>query len=278
MKRYAIITDDAVEGIKQDINSIVSIFVLKHGYPGNVNGEKPISHSVSMVSKGLIHKTPTVYPPSRETISDLFEIVKDEYDEVFCILSADGLTQTFTLVNEISTLYKGRMKLHNIHSENISFGQGFLINKCVSLIRQNISPEKIEESLREAIPNIYTLLCTPDLYYPFSNGFIDAGQYLIGNQHLVQPLFSIENGFINPLDKTKNGRGVADFFIDFIQEFDHFREIAFLHPKNKLQDVFQEISLFSAEFFPHNIITQVKSNDYFSNLIGPNGFGLILIE
>lgn len=278
MKRYAIITDDAVEGVELEINGTVSFFVLNHEYPNFADGEKRNSHSDSIILKGLIKKYPKVLPPSRETISELLDKVKDEFEEVFCILSADGLSPMGTLIDEISKSYKGRMKLRVIHSENISFGQGYLINKCVSLINKDAKPDKIEEMLRETVPSIYTLLCAPDLSYVFSNGFIDAGQYLVGSQHFIQPLFSLENGFLNPLDKTKYGRGVADFFIDFLQEFDQVEGIAFLHPKNRIQSIFQEIKQLSTEFFPKILVSEVNSNTYFSNLIGPNGFGLILIE
>jgi hypothetical protein len=71
---------------------------------------------------------------------------------------------------------------------------------------------------------------------------------------------------------------VSDFFIDFLQEYDQLEKIAFLHSKNRLQDIFQEIQQLSVELFPQNPISEVNSNAYFSNLIGPNGFGLILIE
>jgi len=278
VKRYAIITDDAVEGVELEINGTVSFFVLNHEYPNFADGEKWNSHSGSIISKGLIQKYPQVLPPSRESISELLDKVKDEFEEVFCVLSADGLSPMGTLFDEISKSYKGRMKLRVIHSENISFGQGYLINKCVGLINQDAKPEKIEEMLRETVPSIYTLLCAPDLFNVFSNGFIDAGQYLVGSQHFIQPLFSLENGFLNPLDKTKNGRGVAEFFIDFLQEFDQVEGIAFLHSKNKTQDIFQDIKHLSTEIFPNILISEVHSNTYFSHLIGPNGFGLILIE
>ena len=122
---------------------------------------------------------------------------------------------------------KGRANFHLIDSESLSVGQGYLVNYVFQQVKNGLSAQLIDENLREMIPNIYTILCSPDLSYLYSNGFLDTGQMIAGEQHAIYPVFSLENGHYNSLEKFKNFHGIQDYFIEFLEEYESLQGVGF---------------------------------------------------
>lgn len=273
MINYAIITDAAAQGIHEKPGGKINFFNINYQYP---------------LDKGLRKANPLPFPPLRkqptiellpkEEFTSLLVSVNTNFEEVFCILSAAGISRLYNSIDELSNKNKGRAHFRLIDSETLSVGQGFIVDLILQQIQNGIPAQKIEENIREIIPNIYTLLCTPDLSYLYSNGFLDSGQLIAGEQHSIYPVFSLENGLFNPLEKFKNFHGIEEFIIEFLEEYENLQELAYIFPENNGLPFFQEIKRFSSENLNVNRYSEVKSNTYLSNLIGPNGFGIILIE
>jgi fatty acid-binding protein DegV len=192
--------------------------------------------------------------------------------------STSHLSPLNSEIERIIEKNSGRAKFHFIDSESISAGQGYLVNKTINLIKSGMSPQKIDETIRESITDIYCLLCSPNLDFLHSSAFLDAGQLISGEQQGIIPIYSLENGRINPLEKCKNLRGITDFFIEFLEEFETVDELCFIHPKNSKLPVFPEVKQFALENLSVSLFTEYNQNQFLANLIGPDGFGLILIE
>ncbi len=215
--------------------------------------------------------------PSNESLKQLIIGANPLYDEVYLILSAGNLSPLLPILDEFIIKNKGRANYHLIDSETLSAGQGFLVNKTIKLIQNNIPPQKIEEEIRKAVPQIYTLLCSPNLSFLHSNGFLDAGQLITGEQHSIYPLFSLENGQINSLDKLKNLHGVSEYLIEFLEEYEAINQLVFIHPRKTLLSQFEEIKQYASENLAIASYSDISANSFLSNLIGPEGFGIILI-
>lgn len=278
MKNCAIIVDDAVQGIRKDINGDVNIFEIKHLYPYDSGVPQQPVEFVNSPSKPSLQRTPTCLLPTQESLAALISNTNEQFDEVFCLISANGISPLYQSVEELSANIKGRARFHHIHTETLSFGQGYLVNKCIELFSEGVPAQRIEEILRETLPGIYALLCVPEISYLYTNGFIDAGQLIAGELHSIQPVYSLENGSLNPLEKTKNGRGVADLFTEFLDEFEQLDAVAFIHPREKPLPFFQEINQLAVENSNAKSFYSFSSNAFLSNLIGPGGFGMVLVE
>jgi len=273
MNNYAIITDEAAQGMRNELGGNVN-FV-------NINYYYPLENKLSKdyLSQYLpLQKHPTIQLLVEEDLTNLLVTVNADFDEVFCLLSAGGISHLYLSIEELSKKYKGRANFHLIDTETLSVGQGFLVNHILQWIQKDVPAQTIEENIREIIPNIYTLLCTPDLSYLYSNGFLDTGQLIAGEQHSIYPVFSLENGRVNPLEKFKNFHGIEEFLIEFLEEYENLQELAFIHPKNNNLPFFHDIKQFSIENLNIKSYSEVRSNNYLTNLIGPNGFAMIMIE
>ena len=277
MDSFAIVVDDAAQGILADPGRNITLYSLLHRFP-SIN-RHPIFQSSLSKSKILPLDFQLTFglPPVDVLTQQLVELIS-KHDEVFVLGSAYHLSPLNSVVEKIIKKNSGRAKFHFIDSESISAGQGYLVNKTINLINSGMSPQKIEETIRESITNIYCLLCSPNLDFLHSSGFLDSGQLISGEQQGILPIYSLEKERVNPLEKCKNFRGVTDFLIEFLEEYDYINELCFLHPKNSKLPIFPEIKQYALENLNVKLFTEYNQNQFLTNLIGPDGFGLILIE
>ncbi len=146
------------------------------------------------------------------------------------------------------------------------------------MISKNIDGTLIEETLREQIPHIYTLLCTPGLSYLHNAGFVDKGQGVVGEMLSLLPIFSLEDGVFTPIDKLKNIHGVIEYFIEYIEEFEDLYQVSFIQSTPPAIQEAKLVKQYLEENYPDTIYTEHPHNTYLASLIGPKGFGLVVIE
>lgn len=273
---FAIVTDEAVQGISAGIHSSIDFYSISYKYPFSSRLHPPSNQG------NLLFQTPDgsvpISLPGIEELRQLIIKTNSSYDEVFCILSAGYFTQLSLVVDDIAEKNKSKANFHLIDSQTFSAGQGYLVNKTIQMIEKNVPPKKIDTSIREIIPNIYTLLGSPNLSFLHASGFLDAGQMVIGDQHAIIPLFSLENGKLSSLEKFRNMHGISDYLLEFLEEFERIEQLIFIYPATLKLQIFNEIKQVSHENHEITSYYEFSSNEFLSNLIGPEGFGMILIE
>ena len=216
--------------------------------------------------------------PDQDEIREIIESSVNHFDEVFIILHSKEINLAYGMIVDLLNKIKGRATVHLIDSQSLSIGQGFLIQSAVDLISKNINGNRIEEILREQVPHIYTLLCAPGLSYLHNAGFIDKGQGVVGEMLSLLPIFSLEDGKFTPIDKLKNIHGVIDYFIEYIDEFDDILQVSFLQSTPPAIQEAKLIKQYVEENYPDTTYTEHPHNNYLASLIGPKGFGLVVIE
>ncbi|MHB8089928.1 MAG: DegV family protein [Anaerolineaceae bacterium] len=225
-----------------------------------------------------LKQDPIVRVPDFDEIREVIDNSVNHFDEVFIILHSKEINPAYATIMNLLNKLRGRAVVHLIDSQSLSIGQGFLIQSAVDLISKNTDGNLIEETLREQIPHIYTLLCTPGTSYLHNAGFIDKGQGLIGEMLSLLPIFSLEDGKFNPIDKLKNIHGVIDYFIEYIEEFDNLLQVSFLQSTPPAIQETKMIKQYLEENYPNTLYTEHPHNNYLASLIGPKGFGMVVIE
>lgn len=266
MTSVAIITDDAAQYSLKGLSSNISFFSITHTYKKSRPELLPLK------------KRSSISPPSKQALTTLLMNAIDNFDEVFCITTAKEVDSEFSQVDEITRKYKGRANFHLIDSQTLSAGQGYLVEYASSMLQKHINTSKIDESIREIIPNIYTILCTPNSSYLYASGFIDAGQMIEVEQHSLFSIFTLEDGKFNPIEKLKNMHNVMDYLLEFLAEYESLQRVFFIHPLVDLEIETKVIQQFLEENIPGVLFSEFPSSDFFSSLVGPHGFGLIVIE
>lgn len=266
MISVAIITDDAAQYYSKELSSNISFFSIPHTY------KKARPELLSLKKRSIIS------PPSKQDLTTLIVNAIDNFDEVFCITTAKEIDSEFSSVDEITRKYKGKANFHLIDSQTLSAGQGFLVEYASNMLQKNVNASKIDENIREIIPNIYTILCTPNLSYLYASGFIDAGQMIEGEQHSLFSIFTLEDGKFNPIEKLKNLHNVMDYLLEFLGEYESLQRVFLIHPLTDFENEAKVIQQFLEENIPGVLFSEFPTNDFFSSLVGPRGFGLIVIE
>ena len=161
MIRYAIITDNSVQGLEEYSYADVDLYTIEFSTKRQINLK-----STFEIGGGFFGTKETIgidKLPSFESIQELLNSINSNYDEVFCILSAGCITHLHDFVQETSKKNHSRANFHLIDSQSLSGGLGHLINMAIRMIHQNKIPGEIDASLRKKIPNIYTLLGSSNL-------------------------------------------------------------------------------------------------------------------
>lgn len=222
--------------------------------------------------------TPAIAAPSLESIQNCLVENLSAYDDIFFITISKELSPFFSLVEKVAKTLHGHANLHLIDSMNTSLGLGLIAQYAAELIKKGLSGAEVEKSLRLVIPHVYTLLCTPNLSYLYSAGYLDKGQALIGEMLSLSPLFLIEEGVLNPLQKVKNYHNAVDYFMEFVDEFERLKHVAVIQPVRPTIAETRILHQHIDEFFPDATFSEHPINQYLASLIGPRGFGLVVME
>lgn len=200
------------------------------------------------------------------------------YDDIFIALVSRNLHPTYDLFENVTKKIHGKAEIHLLDTQSIAIGEGQIIQIAAELIENNLNGTAIEERLREAIPHVYSLLCTPNFSYLNKSGFIDPGQAVSGEALGFLPIFTLEDGKLNPVEKVKNIRSVFDYFIEFIDEFEEISNISFIQPSSPGHNESKLIRQHIEEFFPQTQYSEHTINPFLASLIGPQGMGIVITE
>lgn len=221
---------------------------------------------------------PKIITPSENDIQNLVSSLLPQYDHLFLILLSKELSPVFEIASNLCSTLHGRATIHCIDSQNTSVGLGFIVQTAAEMAAKGVPADDIEQYLRKLIPHIYTLLCTPNLSYLHWGGFIDYAQSIVGEMVSLLPIFSLEEGKFNPLEKVKNIKNAVDYFIEFIDEFENLAQVSILQPAPPAISDLRILHQHLEEMGENAVYTEYPINPFLASLIGPRGFGMVLME
>lgn len=280
MPSCCIIADNAAQFTRVNFpeNICLRFINFKTEYSFSNPKEKSQNTCLDFPRHITFNQSPIVKLPDYNEIRELLENSVNHFDEVFIILHSKKINPVYSIIINLLNKIRGRASVHIIDSQTLSIGQGFLVQSAVDLISKHTNGNLIEEILREQVSHIYTLLCTPGLSYLHNTGFIDKGQGVVGEMLSLLPIFSLEEGKFTPIDKLKNIHGVIDYFIEYIEEFDDLLQVSFLQSTPPAIQEAKLVKQYFEENYPDAVYTEHPHNNYLASLIGPKGFGLVVIE
>jgi DegV family protein with EDD domain len=222
--------------------------------------------------------SPHIEAPSQDEVFACLEKNLAIYDDIFMILLSKEISPLYERAEKAGNTLHGHANLHLIDSQNTSLGLGLIVQYAAELIHKKLPATDIEKSLRLVTPHVYTLLCTPNLSYLQTAGLLDPGQAIIGEMLSLSPLFLIEEGVLNPLQKVKNQRSAIDYFIEFADEFEKLKHVAVIQPSHGSISEMRVFHQHMDEFFPTCGYSEYAINPYLASMIGPRGFGIVVME
>ncbi len=278
MTLTCVITDSSAQFTQPGLPGKQCLKVFQHEL-WNVAGERTALPKVGEFPRSISEDFhPQIFCPGEEEIFDLISTSLPQFDEIFVLLLSKEISPLYQRVEHLTTTLHGRANLHLIDSQNTSVGLGLLVQYAATLISSGLTADEVEKSLRLMVPHIYTLFCTPSLSYLHNAGILDIGQSTVGEMLGLYPLFVLEDGKVNPLQKVKNVRSAIEYFIEFVDEFDDLAQIAFIQPVTPMQNETKQLHQHVNEFFESTAYTEHSLNAFIASLLGPRGFGMAVME
>lgn len=211
-------------------------------------------------------------------LSLVFSQLLKSFNELIILTSSSRLTDFYKNSTAAVELIKGKSAIQVIDSKTISVGLGLLVQVAAEKISTGATSTEVEREIRQLIPHVYTLICSPGLRYLSNTGFLDYDQAVIGEILSMHPVYSFEEGEPNALCKTKNFRNTQEYFQEFIEEYDDLKHIAIIKGNNLNGFDNRTMKLFVQELHPDTPFSEHRLSSILAALFGPKTLGLIVIE
>ncbi|MBW6471835.1 MAG: DegV family EDD domain-containing protein [Anaerolineaceae bacterium] len=280
MSKIAVITDSTAQFPNpsfqgKDLVRIIPLDVeingslIKEG-AGLKTADLPLSPSDENNTKLLI--------PSPAEIAEQFIVLLKKFNELLVITNSANLSSFYQNSIEAVKLIQGETTIQVVNSQTIATGLGMIVQAATEVISNGASLTEADRHVRQLIPHVYTLFCTPCLKYLNNINILEYSQAVIGEMLNLHPIFTLEEGYPQAICKVRNFRHAQDYFQEFIEEYDDLIHISLLKGLNTQGIDNRILKLFVQENFPETPFSEHRINPFLGAIFGPKTLGLIIFE
>lgn len=167
-----------------------------------------------------LDEIPTSSQPAPGLVTELFEQLADNYDEVLVVTLSKGISGTFQTFNMIANEVEEENNVRiAIYDSGLSLiGQGLYVQEAVKLRDEGLS-------LMDIMPKLDALKLTADAYFSVDNlghlakgGRISASAAGIGNLLQVKPILHFEEGKIEVFEKVRTHKKTVKRMLDLFEQ------------------------------------------------------------
>ena len=144
----------------------------------------------------------------------VFENLLKKYDKLICITISKKLSGCFQSAVIASKEFDDRISI--IDSENVSIGEGILVELCSTLRDLNKSYDEIINILNDHKKKIRVLALLDTLEYLKKGGRINAATAFVGNMLAIKPVISVEDGRIKLKGKARGSKNGGNKLREYI--------------------------------------------------------------
>ncbi|GAB4475013.1 MAG: hypothetical protein Kow0088_11460 [Anaerolineales bacterium] len=236
-------------------------------------------------SAGAASESPATSPDcethhrkEHDTLKTILTNLASEYQQVLFLLPTKTLFPTFNVITQTLNQMNLPSVFNIIDSHSLGYGLGWLIQTCITYLKQKNNSSEFMRFLHNRIPKIYTLIYLPSLA-PLSNSrILDADQALIGDILGIRPLLILENDQVVPYQKIRSYKNMLECMVEYTQEFRHIEYIGIHYglsvgssERKNLQNRLQSL-------VAHNPIDVQVMTPYMHQVLGDQSISMILVE
>ena len=278
MAQTSILTDSSVQFTKHSMNGrnlieVVPFHVQEMGSEQDV-GNKILQYPVSSTQKPL----PVVEPP---TVAEYAQAIRNlgQYSQDIIALSVSSqLSEAYQNLHEAVKQTQGRARVHEVDTQTIGLGLGYLVQQAAELANRGVSADQIEYLMRGQVPHIYAQFCLPCLTYLTRPALIGYPQAVVGEMLNILPVFSFEEGKLISIEKVKNYRALLDYFQEFLDEFNELDAIAVMQSVPSLLQDARALKEHANSNFPRVPFSEHSLNPVIAAMFGPRSVGIFAME
>ncbi len=218
--------------------------------------------------------------PSPDDFRAVFERTLYRTNQMLVILSSRHLSPVVQNARIAAQDFMGRCDITILDSETLSVGLGLLVEQAGLLLREGTLPmPAIVRHLRGMMPHIYVVMITHTLEYLYRSKKITAMQAILGAMLGIHPYLTIEDGRIQPLEKSRSASKALDKLMEFASEFSRVQEMVVFQSESKqTQKEAIELKEDLQDLLPGRDVPIITYDPILASHIGPDGVGLIVYE
>jgi DegV family protein with EDD domain len=271
MPNVCILTDSTAQFTQTNFPGRERVYVIPFEL------EPIIRNDGESVIKKTTPKTQLI-PPSPHEFSKFYEKLSGKYDSIMVLPLSSMLSPVMQNAIAGAKQSKTNGSVQIIDSQTTCIGLGMLVQKAANTAVQGASLKEIEQTLRTNIPRVYMMFCLPELTTLAYSGYIEYSQALIAEMMGMLPLFSFEEGRLEPVEKVRTPRHLNEAFQEFIGEFEMPEQIALVRSPANGSLSTSQLRQFVEGNFPRTMISEHSMQPHVESLFGQRSLGLALMD
>lgn len=217
MSKVAIITDSN-SGITQMEAKELGIFVLPMPFTME---EQEYFEDISLTQEQFYEKLEgdtdiATSQPSPESVTELWDKVLKEYDEIVHIPMSSGLSGTCQTAMLLAEDYQG--KVHVVNNQRISVTQRQSALDAKNLAEQGLSAEAIKDVLLETKMDSSIYIMVDTLKYLKKGGRVTPAAAAIGEILRIKPVLQIHGEKLDAFAKARNVKAAKTIMVNAIKK------------------------------------------------------------
>lgn len=283
MNRVQLITDGTANLPPErllDLGVICLPIVAQTGDRSFIYDQQANGHIALLEEMGKSRQPVQIVGPSPDDFRAVFERTLYRTNKMLLILSSGRLSPIVHNARVAARDFMGRCDITILDSQTLSVGLGLLVEQAGVLLREGTLPlPAIVRHLRGMIPHIYVVMITHTLEYLYRSKKVTSMQAILGAMLDIHPYLVIEEGEIQPLEKSRSASKALDKLVEFASEFSRVQEmIVFQSGSEQTQEEAQELREELEQLLPGREVPVITYDPVIASHIGPDGVGLIVYE
>jgi DegV family protein with EDD domain len=270
MANICVLTDSTAQFIRPNFSGHERVYVIPFTFQkGNQPGDE---------SRFSTCQTQQLIPPSAQEFVRFYAQLSREFDTIFVLTLSSLLNPLIKYAISASGQSCNHATIDVIDSQTTGIGLGLLVQAAAAAVVAGATPAEVERRIRASIPHIYMLFCIPELTYLAHSGYLGYSQALVGEMMGMLPIFVIEEGRLNPMEKVRTQRHLFESFLEFINEFDTPTHIALMRGASYNTLRSRPVRQYVKETFPDTAFSEHAIAPHLAALLGPQSTGLVVME
>ncbi|MEK6221468.1 MAG: DegV family EDD domain-containing protein [Chloroflexota bacterium] len=219
-----------------------------------------------------------IIPPSVKDFEAMLANLTSHYDEVLVILHSNDLSDTFKNAEKAVEVIQGQSRIKVIDAGTTAIGLGLVVQEAAKAAEAGGQAAEIEEMIRSLLSRVYSVFCIEGLTYLKHSGYLGEAQSYVGEFLKMLPVFTLDNGRLNPTQKARNYRHLVDILHEFLFEFEHIEHIAFLQGVPPFENETKALRERIALDFAGTTISEHIISTPLAGIIGPRSLGMFVLQ
>ena len=205
-------------------------------------------------------------PPTVDDFSHAYNELEGQFSHILVLSGAEGILPAAESARDAAKSHGGVAHISVLDTGQTGVGVGLLAQLGAQAAAEGASLPEIENSIRVAIPNLYTLICSG------LETLLDESE-----SGRTAQMMTLEDGELVPYKKIRTRRHLLETLQEFMDEFEHPRHIVYSRGRVSIIRT-RPLRDSAGSLFPHIPFREMENNLAINLLFGQHTVGLTIME